>query len=55
MRWIFYSPANTRLHRPLGKVRLSSGDEVVAKYEEFMGREDQLIQLGLKKFEDDED
>eukprot|EP00112_Aurelia_sp_Birch-Aquarium-sp1_P015650 Seg3491.1 transcript_id=Seg3491.1/GoldUCD/mRNA.D3Y31 product="hypothetical protein" protein_id=Seg3491.1/GoldUCD/D3Y31 len=49
MRWIFYSPASMSLHQPLGKVKLSAGDEVVARYERLQDREDQLIQLGLKK------
>ena len=49
MRWIFYSPASTSLHLPLGKVKLSAGDEVVARYERLQDRDDQLIQLGLKK------
>ena len=50
MSWIFYSPHDRPLSKPLGRVRLTAGDEVVARYElRCEEREDQKIQLGLKK------
>ena len=48
--WIFYSPHDRPLTKPLGSIRLTAGDEVVACYERRLEeREDQKIQLGLIK------
>lgn len=50
MSWIFYSPHDQPVCTPLERVRLTAGDEVVARYEELHEeREDQKIQLGKKK------
>ena len=48
--WIFYSPHDRPLSKPLGSVKLTAGDEVLACYERrHEEREDQKIQLGLIK------
>ena len=48
--WIFYSPHDRPLSKPVGSVKLTAGDEVVICYERRLDeREDQKIQLGLIK------
>eukprot|EP00794_Sanderia_malayensis_P020140 gene20140-22113_t len=48
MRWIFYSPAQHCLDKLPGHVKLTIGEEIVARYEKLEDfREDQKTQLGL--------
>lgn len=45
--WFFYSPPNTIIETALSKFQLTSGMEVVARFEEFT-REDQKFQVNRK-------
>lgn len=47
-RWVFYSPAQHCLPDPIGKCKLTIGQEVVARYEKIEDcRDDQKKQTGI--------